>query len=101
MDLPEMIFLIAVTVILPISVLSLLFSYQKARLKSKQARTDNELTTSELQNMIDAAVMDATAELQERVESLEDRLRLLGPAAEQVETAERPSSKTMGGMTRE
>ncbi len=101
MDLPEMIFLIAVTVILPISVLSLLFSYQKARLKSKQTRSDNELTTSELQNMIDAAVFDATAQLQERVEVLEDRLRLLGPAEEPSESMERPSTKTMGGMTKE
>jgi hypothetical protein len=101
MNMPEMLFLIAVTVILPISVLSLLFSYQKARLKAKRSASENELTTSELQHMIDGAVTAATAELQDRVYMLEERLRLLGPASDDVPEQDTGSSKTLGRVTRE
>ncbi|HEX9659422.1 MAG TPA: hypothetical protein VGA18_03940 [Rhodothermales bacterium] len=101
MSMPEMIFLIAVTVILPISVLSLLFSYQKARLKAKRSASENELTTSELQHMIDSAVTEATAELQDRVYLLEERLRLLGPASDDLPDHDTGSSKTLGRVTRE
>ena len=96
-----MIFLIAVTVILPLSVLSLIFNYQKARLKAKRSAAENELTTTELQHMIDGAVADATAELQDRVYLLEERLRLLGPASGDVAEENTGSSKTLGRVTRE
>ena len=96
-----MIFLIAVTVILPLSVLSLIFNYQKARLKAKRSAAENELTTTELQHMIDGAVADATAELQDRVYLLEERLRLLGPASDDVPEQDTGSSKTLGRVTRE
>jgi len=100
MNMPEMIFLIAVTVILPISILSLLFSYQKARLKAKRSASENELTTSELQHMIDGAVADANADLQDRVYLLEERLKLLGPASDDVTEENTGSSKTLGRVTR-
>lgn len=98
-----MIFLIAVTVVLPISILSLLFSYQKARLRAKSGATGNELTTSELQQMIDGAVSEATVELQDRVALLESQVRLLGPARDGEEDREetRATSKTLGSITRE
>jgi hypothetical protein len=102
MDFPEMIFLIAVTVILPISVLYLLFSYQTARIKAKKAGvSENELTTSELEHMIEEAVTDATAELQERVDLLESQLRLLNPSREGEESRQIEGSKTMGSVTKE
>jgi hypothetical protein len=97
-----MIFLIAVTVILPITVLSILFSYQKARLKAKYNASDRELTTSELQNMIDGAVAEATSGLEDRVEMLEEELRLLGPGSQHsTREAARAGSKTLGSVTRE
>ena len=101
MNVPDMIFLIAVSVVLPISVLTLLFSYQKTRLKAKRSTGENELTTSELQGMIDGAVVDATAELEQRVESLEQQLLLLGPASQDEATPVDAGSKTLGGITRE
>jgi len=101
MSLPEMIFLVAVTVVLPITVLSILFSYQKARLKARRVASDNELTTSELRHMIDGAVAEATTELENRVELLEDKLRLLGPGSQDGSDQERPASKTLGEITRE
>lgn len=100
MTLPEMIFLVAVTVILPISVLSLLFSYQKARLRSKRAPSESELTTSELRGMIEETVSDATAELQQRVESLEHQFRLLAPPTGDQSAEEPVVSKTLGGIER-
>lgn len=96
-----MIFLVAVTVILPISVLSLLFSYQKARLKAKGSSGTKELTTSELQEMIDTAVAEATIELTSKVEELERGLRLLSPGSSDALDETQPSSKTLGNVTRE
>lgn len=101
MSFPEMIFLIAVTVVLPITVLSILFSYQKARLRAKRLSSENELTTSELQHMIDGAVADATAELEDRIELLEDKLKLLGSGSEDSTGEHRTHSKTIGEITRE
>lgn len=97
---PEMIFLIAVTVVLPLSVLALLFSYQKTRLRAKQSASDNELTTSELRGIIDEAVVEATVELEERVAALEQQVRLIGPSSERASDAA-AGSKTLGTLTRE
>ena len=71
----ELVFLIAVTVIMPIVALWIILNYQKARLQAKQARNnDDSLTTTELEELIDESVAKATAGLQDRVEALEGTL---------------------------
>jgi hypothetical protein len=101
----ELVFLVAVTVIMPIAVLWIILNYQKARLKAKEYKSDNSLTTSELNSMIDESVAAATDPLDERIRQLEKQLLLLEPGAEgtiqddldQAETeAEKIPSKTLG-----
>lgn len=74
----ELVFLIAVTVVMPIVALWIIFSYQKARLKfradQQRATDDNSLTTSELSSLIDESVASATTPLVERIELLEAQI---------------------------
>jgi hypothetical protein len=101
----ELVFLVAVTVIMPIAVLWIILNYQKARLKAKEFRADNSLTTSELNSIIDESVAAATEPLDERIRDLERQLRLIdsGPGGTiqdeleqtKAEVAEAPS-KTLG-----
>lgn len=72
----ELVFLIAVTVVMPILALLIILNYQKARLKIKREHADQSLTTSELNTLIDESVSEATAPLNERMAELEERLRL-------------------------
>ena len=70
----ELLFLVSVTVIMPILALWIIVSYQKTRLKYKKTQTDDSLTTSELNTLIEDSVATATAPLLERIEAMESRL---------------------------
>ena len=96
----ELIFLIFVTVIMPIVMLKIILNYQKDRLKVKSAQSDKSLTTSELDELIDESVIDATAGLNDRISVLEQRMRLLDPARptiqDELDEAEEVPVKTLG-----
>jgi hypothetical protein len=77
----EMIFLISVTVIMPIVALWIIVGYQKSRLKIKQNQPDRSLTTTELEDMIQESVSAATAPLHDRIEQLEHRISETGQSA--------------------
>ena len=74
----ELVFLIAVTVVMPILALLIILNYQKARMKIKREHADQSLTTSELNALIDESVSEAAAPLNERMAKLEEQLRLSG-----------------------
>lgn len=103
----ELVFLISVTVIMPLVALWIILSYQKARLKAKEKDVENSLTTSELSAMIDESVTEATESLYERVAKLEKQLRLIEPpppasvqdefsASDQEDTRAKAPAKTLG-----
>ena len=96
----ELIFLIFVTVIMPVVMLKIILNYQKDRLKAKGAQADKSLTTSELNDLIDESVIEATAPLNDRVNELEQRMRLLDPARPTIQDelgeAEEAPAKTLG-----
>jgi ABC-type phosphate transport system auxiliary subunit len=75
----ELIFLISVTVIMPILALWIIVGYQKARLKHKRTQPDRSLTTTELDDMIEQSVHAATTELHDRIDQLEEKVRQLDP----------------------
>ena len=52
----EVIFLISVTVVMPILALWIILNYQKARMKIKREQADQSLTTAELSSLIDESV---------------------------------------------
>ena len=76
----ELVFLIAVTVVMPVLALWIILNYQKARLKIKRDQADKSLTTSELNSLIDESVASATVPLNDRMAELEEQLHLIGPA---------------------
>lgn len=75
----ELVFLLSVTVIMPLVALWIILSYQKARLKAKGKDADTSLTTSELSAMIDESVQEATESLNERIAKLEEQMQLIEP----------------------
>ena len=99
----ELVFLISVTVIMPIVALWIILNYQKARLKAKEAEADNSLTTSELNSLIDESVAAATEPLDDRIRELERQLRLIESGPQQTVQeeldqtgAEQSPTKTLG-----
>ncbi len=76
----ELVFLIAVTVVMPILALFIILNYQKARLKIKREHAGQSLTTSELNTLIEESVEAATVPLNDRVARLEKLLQPHEPA---------------------
>lgn len=70
----ELIFLVSVTVVLPILALWIILSYQKTQLKYRRKANERSLTTSELDDLIEDSVTAATRPLVDRIERLEKRL---------------------------
>jgi len=80
------------------SIMKHIFSYAKARVR-EQPREGSSLTTSELQRMLQAAVAEGNARLEERFDLLEARLARLekaeSPAALEVHAGQRIDSRLL------
>ena len=83
----ELIFLVMVTVVMPVAMAWLIFNYQKARMKIKQGSNENSLTTSELDSLIDDSVHQATGPLHDRLDELERKMLLLDTAHPSIQDA--------------
>ncbi len=94
MDFFAFMWLMSLTVLLPLGVVKLMMDFKRARLelKGQDAPTSNSLTTSELKAMIREAVEEVSAPLRDRIERLEEQrpAPLLGAALED-EPLEAPS----------
>jgi hypothetical protein len=82
MEFLEFIFLLSVTVLLPLTILKTVVDYKKSRLEAERDRgpgTDAGVTVGELKKMLAEVVREANAPLVERIEALEREREGLPP----------------------
>ncbi len=108
MDFFAFIWLMSLTVLLPLGIIKLSMDHKRAKMEIERraSSSPDSLTTSELRDLIREAVEEASLPLRERIERLEDQhgasppTPLLDAALEDEPLEDRPSETTPAARRR-